>query len=181
MRWRLQGAICRMSRLLSEIHVLVLLMLGNGLLALAYRERIAVRVAVPLRVRQVLSSPMARLLTAEQHRIEGVLALDLRRLGTVMTPRHKVTWIDTEAGPERVLETLAASSHALYPVCRGSMDAVAGVVKARLLLAGYARGAPARPADVISPAVFIPDGVSTLDAMLALRAAPVHMALVVDE
>jgi putative hemolysin len=119
--------------------------------------------------------------TAEQHMIEQVFDLDQRSIQTVMTTRMQVIWLDSEAPPEKIIDTIQSSRHTSYPVGRGSLDEVLGVVQAKDLLAQVLNGAPLDLPAAIRPALFVPESISVLTLLERLKAARAHLALVIDE
>lgn len=118
---------------------------------------------------------------AERDLIEGVMELDVRTLGAVMTPRRDIVWLDTTSEPDEMIQTVVATGYTRYPVCDGSPDAVQGVVRAKGILAEACRGGPVDLEELVRPVVFVPETASALDALEALRKAEVHMVLAVDE
>jgi len=118
---------------------------------------------------------------SERDMIEGVLKLDARALGAVMTPRHRMVWLDVADDPMEMVRTVTETGHSQYPVCEGGPDRVLGIIAASALLAECWHGAPPDPVSHIRPAVFLPEGATTLDALEALRDADVRLVLVVDE
>jgi putative hemolysin len=67
------------------------------------------------------------------------------------------------------------------PVAEGSVDAIVGVVQARDLVAALLSGEPLDLRRMMRQAPVIPDMMETMDALEALRAAEVPLALVHDE
>lgn len=70
----------------------------------------------------------------ERYMVSGVLTLSERSIRTIMTPRSDISWIDISDTPERIREQLLDTPHSLFPVCRGQLDRVMGVVRAKDLL-----------------------------------------------
>lgn len=59
------------------------------------------------------------------------------RVGHIMTPRADLTVIDTEVDPAVTLELLKQSDYTRYPVVRGDVSNVVGVIDSGDLLAHY--------------------------------------------
>ena len=70
----------------------------------------------------------------ERYMIGGVLTLAERSVASIMTPRNQISWIDLNDTPEKIREQVLAVPHSLFPVCRGSLDKVISVVRAKELL-----------------------------------------------
>ncbi len=118
---------------------------------------------------------------AEKEMIERVLRLGDRSVRAIMTPRVDVVWLDAAASGEEALRTLREHGYSRYPVGRGGIDEVIGVVQTKELLD---RALSGQPFDLVAAAVaapVLPDGVDALRALEVLKTSPVHMALIVDE
>ena len=80
----------------------------------------------------------------ERQMVANVFHLDNRPLTSMMVPRSDVQWLDASLGIAQALREIGeGGAHSWYPVCRGSLDNVLGVVSvARLLALGPTRRAP---------------------------------------
>ena len=67
--------------------------------------------------------------------ISGVLTLGQRSVRMIMTPRSDISWINCDSDAPTVRAQLLDTPHSLFPVCRGVLDEVIGVVQAKELLA----------------------------------------------
>ncbi len=66
----------------------------------------------------------------DEHRmIEGVLRLPDRTVRSIMIPRGEVVWLDVDDSRDNVWSIMRASSHSRYPVCRGDLDELLGIVQ----------------------------------------------------
>ena len=123
----------------------------------------------------------------EQHEhqmVRNVFHLDDRRLSSLMVPRSDIDWLDSRASVAEALQLAAAGSarepHSWYPVCRGSLDDVMGVVSvARLLQLGNAH-AGTIDAEV-QPAAFFPETLTGMELLEQFRERSHRMVFVVDE
>jgi putative hemolysin len=113
--------------------------------------------------------------------ISGVVRLADRPVREVMTPRTDVDWLDCDLGPEGIRDTLLATPHTRLPVAEGSIDSVIGVVQARDIAAALFRGEPLNLRKLMRKAPVVIDRIDAMDALIALRAAEVPMALIHDE
>ncbi|TSE29929.1 Magnesium and cobalt efflux protein CorC [Tepidimonas thermarum] len=118
-----------------------------------------------------------------EHRMVGnVLALDDRQLGSLMVPRAEIVWLDAERPLGEVLINARHGGHSWYPVCRGGLDDVLGVIHLSRLIALDEKGG--REHDWVrdvQPAVFVPETLSGLDLLEQFRARAMRMVFVVDE
>ena len=120
----------------------------------------------------------------EHQMVQNVFRLDERPLTSLMTPRTDVQWLD---GTDTVAHGLALAAtgggkgaHSWYPVCRGSLDDVVGVISVAQLL-----DLRERPDELISahaaPAVFVPETLSGMELLEQFRLQSGRLVFVVDE
>ena len=119
---------------------------------------------------------------AQEHQmVRNVFRLDDRQIGSMMIPRAEIEWLDLADPLEAQLERMAASSHSRFPVCRGSLDDVQGVLVVASLLQPLARGERPRIADHLQPPVFVPETLSGMELLDHFRASSAQIVFVVDE
>ena len=118
---------------------------------------------------------------AEQEMIEGVLRLDERQVGAFMTPRTQILWLDLEDPPEEIRRKISESHYSRFPVSKGSLDNVLGILRTRDLLTQSLACKPLDLKSLLRPTLFIPETISALKAMELLRERMAHLALVTDE
>ena len=138
----------------------------------------------------------AGLIEAHEHRmVQNVFLLDDRLLTSLMLPRSDIEWLDASDTVAQAIDKAGATGHSWYPVCRGSLDDVVGVVNVAKLLAlrGQIQPAPAGPdagatpsvTDRISeyavPAVFVPETLTGMELLEQFRAQSTRIVFVVDE
>ncbi|MFS0737305.1 hemolysin family protein [Sphingomonas sp. 1P06PA] len=118
---------------------------------------------------------------SERAIISGVVRLADRPVREVMTPRTEVEWIDASADPATLRARMAAMPHSRMPVANGSVDDIIGVIQARDVVTALIDGRPLDLAALMRTAPVLPDQMDAMDALGALRAADVPLALVHDE
>lgn len=118
---------------------------------------------------------------AEQGMVDGVLRLDDRRISLLMTPRRDVVWLDADAPDTQTLRCLAEHPFARFPVCRGSVDNLVGVLQARAFLTARLNQATAPLVSHLEPPLFMPESTRALKALQLLRGSGRHLAVVIDE
>jgi len=124
----------------------------------------------------------AGVIEAHEHQmVRNVFRLDERQIGSMMIPRGDIAWLDAEGDRQNVLDVLGEHSHSRYPVCRGSLDDVVGVVTAQALLAQLAHTGQMAVAEAMQPAVFVPETLSGMELLEHFRGSSVQMVFVVDE
>jgi putative hemolysin len=123
----------------------------------------------------------------EQHEhqmVQNVFQLDERPLTSLMVPRTDVEWLDASLtvaqGLQRAGTGGSNGAHSWYPVCRGSLDDVVGVISvARLLELGLDTPGSIEPH--ATPASFVPETLSGMELLEQFRARAGRFVFVVDE
>lgn len=119
--------------------------------------------------------------SGERQMISGVMRFADRAVGSVMTPRTDVHWINLDAPETAIKERLMTTAHSRLPVGEGSVDVLIGAVQTRELLAALLASGVLDVRAHVREAPIIPDTTDALDALATLREADVPMALVHDE
>jgi putative hemolysin len=120
----------------------------------------------------------------EQHEhqmVRNVFHLDDRPLTSMMIPRLDIGWLEATMSVRGCLERAGQGEpHSWYPVCRGSLDDVVGVVSvAKLLSLGPSHEGPVEPHVV--PARFVPETLSGMELLEHFRTEAARLVFVVDE
>lgn len=124
----------------------------------------------------------AGVIEAQEHQmVRNVFRLDDRQVGSMMIPRAEIVWIDVAASREALLSVLVQEGHTRYPVCRGSLDDVIGVVSAHKLLQQAMEGLELSLADSLEPPVFVPETLSGMELLEHFKASSTQLVFVVDE
>jgi putative hemolysin len=124
----------------------------------------------------------AGVIEAQEHQmVRNVFRLDDRQIGSMMIPRAEVVWLDVNAPPASLLADMVAHGHTRYPVCRGGLDDVIGVVGAHRLLEPLSQGMTPSLADHLDPPVFVPETLTGMELVEHFRRTNVDLVLVVDE
>jgi putative hemolysin len=117
----------------------------------------------------------------EKDMIDGVLRLADRTVRTIMTPRPDVVWLDINDPQDLLLNEIKVGGHSRYPVCRGELDEVVGVVHTRDLVAAAVQGRPFDlEANTMKPLV-VHDGIPILKLLDLMKTSGQHMAMALDE
>ena len=124
----------------------------------------------------------AGVIEAQEHQmVRNVFRLDERQIGSMMIPRAEIVWLDAQAPLEQLLQTVASDPHARYPVCRGGLDDVIGVLHAHQLVAPLAVGRSVDLPALLNPPVFVPETLSGMELLENLRRSGTDLVFVVDE
>lgn len=120
----------------------------------------------------------------EHQMVQNVFLLDDRLLTSLMLPRSDIAWLDASDTVQQAAQKAGATGHSWYPVCRGSLDDVVGVVKLATLLAmrdSNVSAADERIGAHTTPAVFVPETLTGMELLEQFRAKSTRMVFVVDE
>jgi len=117
----------------------------------------------------------------EHQMVRNVFRLDERQIGSMMIPRAEITWLDADAPAEDVLRVIGEHGHSRYPVCRGGLEDVLGVVSAQALLQQSLRGQPLSLTEGLQPPVFVPETLSGMELLEHFRVSSAELVFVVDE
>jgi putative hemolysin len=118
---------------------------------------------------------------AEQDMVEAVFRLGDRSAGTLMTPRTEIVWLDLDDPPDETRRKIIDSDHGRYPVARGSLDNLVGVVQAKDLLERSISGQTLDlQASMLQPLI-VPESMPALKVLELFRQSRFHTALVIDE
>ncbi|MET0963223.1 MAG: hemolysin family protein [Noviherbaspirillum sp.] len=116
--------------------------------------------------------------------VTRALRLDDVRIASLMTPRADLEFVDLDGTLEANLEKIAASPYSRFPVYRGDRTHVMGIVHAGDLFEQVIKGKSLANIDIAAvtkPALYIPESVSAMDLLEALKKNRSEVALVVDE
>ncbi len=126
----------------------------------------------------------AGLIEVHEHQmVQNLFHLDDRPLTSLMVPYTDIDWLDEGDTVEQALRKAADSergTHSWYPVCRGGLEDVRGIVSlAQLLRLG--RDCGQRIGDHVAPATFVPETLSAMALLEQLRRRSGRLVFVVDE
>lgn len=117
----------------------------------------------------------------EHEMVRNVFRLDDRQINSLMIPRSDIVYLDADRLIEENLQHIAASEHSRFPVCRGGLHNILGVINAKQLLHQKIKGDQADLSAQLQPAVFVPETLTGMDLLRHFRSSGSQMVLVVDE
>ncbi|OGA80236.1 MAG: hypothetical protein A2711_11435 [Burkholderiales bacterium RIFCSPHIGHO2_01_FULL_63_240] len=124
----------------------------------------------------------AGVIEAHEHQmVRNVFRLDERQIGSMMIPRSDIAWLDIEVPMAENIATIAEHGYSRYPVCRGGLDDVVGVVTAQQLLHQLTQQQNHDLSQNLLPAVFVPETLSGMELLEHFRGSDTQMVFVVDE
>jgi putative hemolysin len=117
----------------------------------------------------------------EKDIVKSVFRLADREVGVLMTPRLDIVWLDLNASAAENRKKIMGNPYNRFPVARGGLDEVLGVVRAKDLLVQALSGRDLNPGENMSPPLFIPENAPAMDLLELFKKSRPHLALVVDE
>lgn len=118
---------------------------------------------------------------AEQEMVEKIFNLGDMRARSLMTPKTQIDWLDLEDPDEYNLRILTESRYSRFPVGRGSLDEVVGIVYTRDLLANRLKNSSLNIQDVIRDPLYIPKTMRAFNLLEMFKQLGTEIALVIDE
>lgn len=113
--------------------------------------------------------------------LERVLEFSERQVRDVMVPRIETVSLEIGTTLEEVLRVVKSTRLTRFPVYKGSMDNVLGIMHGKDLMPWLRSGKPFRLSRLLRPPVFIPDTARLNNAVKVLQTAQTHLGIVVDE
>jgi putative hemolysin len=118
---------------------------------------------------------------AEHQMIEGVLRLPDRTVRSIMIPRVDVVWLDAADSRKTVWNTVRTSGHSRYPVCRGQLDELVGVVMTGDLAEWLGDPESGELAARARAPLIVHESTRILRLLDLFRESKMHFAVIVDE
>ncbi|EPN4911708.1 CNNM family cation transport protein YoaE [Enterobacter cloacae] len=125
--------------------------------------------------------PEGAFVEEERYMINGVLSLASRSLRGIMTPRGEISWVDSRLSVGEIRQQLLSSPHSLFPVCRGELDEIIGVVRAKEMLVALEEGVDVEAIAAASPAIVVPETLDPINLLGVLRRARGSFVIVTNE
>ena len=120
-------------------------------------------------------------LDTEHQMVSNVLNLDDRHVGSVLTPRSEVVYLDLQDAPDVTRQKLRDEPHSVLPVCEGGLDHVLGFVRSKTVLEQLLDGHPIELQALAEPPLFVPETMTLMKLLEGFKRTHLPVALVVDE
>ena len=117
----------------------------------------------------------------ERYMINGVLTLASRSIRSIMTPRGEISWVDANRPVDEIRGQLLDTPHSLFPVCRGELDEIVGVVRAKELLVALEHGVDVATFAANTPTIVVPETLDPINLLGVLRRAKGSFVIVTNE
>lgn len=183
---RIAIAVARPMRVLSRVvaPLVWLLSTSTDLLLRLLRMRPSEEPDVTEEEIKVMIAQGARagiLSEAETEVVQNVFRLADRSVGSVMTPRIEIVWLDVDASAPEICAKISGSGHSRFPVSQGGLDNVLGIVEAKSLLECGWNGRPLDLRAAMRPPQFVHETQSAVGLLSLFQETSLRCALVVDE
>lgn len=118
----------------------------------------------------------------EKDMLERLIRLGDRQVRAIMTHRSKVVWLDLDAPWEENIRKIKESPFSRFPVARGDLSNIIGVMKAKDLLAARMEKECSVLSDCILQPLYVPETMRALRLLeLFKRQLRMHLAVIIDE
>jgi CBS domain containing-hemolysin-like protein len=116
----------------------------------------------------------------ERNMVSGVLTLAERSINSIMTPRTDISWIDIDDDAQTMRAQIEAAPHTFFPICRGSLDEVLGIGRAKEMVADLITEGHIHR-DRLREPIIVHESIGILRLMDTLKRARGQLVLVADE
>jgi putative hemolysin len=117
----------------------------------------------------------------EHAMVRNVFRLDERQITSLMVPRSDITYLDVERPWDENLAVVEQSERSRFPVVRGGLDNILGVINAKQLFAATVRGGVPDLSQGLQQPVFVPESLTGMELLQNIRSSGVQLAFIIDE
>jgi putative hemolysin len=129
----------------------------------------------------LLTSGIKGMSTLRKKMITEILDIGSRPIKEIMIPSPQVKAIEVGSSKEQILDTILSSGHSRFPVYKGGMDNIEGILHARDIIPYIIDNKEINIYELIRRPVFVPESASIEKVLLQMQENSVHVVLVVDE
>lgn len=117
----------------------------------------------------------------EQEIVHNVFQLGDKKVTSLMTNRQEIVWLDVEDTVEENKAKIYESRHSIYPVCRGTVDDVVGLIYVKDLIVSGIDEQLADMTQIIREPVYLPESNRAYQALEKFKEQRVYYGIIVDE
>jgi CBS domain containing-hemolysin-like protein len=117
----------------------------------------------------------------ERRLLRNILRLHSITAADVMVPRADIVAVEIATPLARVIELVKREGHSRFPVYRGTLDEIVGMVHIKDLIAHWSQRRGFAIETVLRKVLFAAPSMRVLDLLKEMRITRLHLALVVDE
>ncbi len=179
-------AVARPMRVLSLVtrpFVKLLSLSTHALLALLGIKQTGAQKVTQEEIRDVLQegSESGAIEQGEHEIVKNVFGLDDRQLTSLMIPRSEIVQVDIERPLEECLQVITEAHHSRFPLVRGSLHDVLGVLHVKEVLGFALRGEKPVLTSNLQPCIYVPETLTGMELVESFRDNHISVAFVVDE
>ena len=117
----------------------------------------------------------------EQEIVHNVFQLGDRRVTSLMTNRQEIVWLDVEHSVEVNKAKVYETKHAIYPLCRGTVDDVLGLIYIKDLIGDNFDENLANLNVLKREPLFLPENNRAYQALERFKDQRIYFGIIVDE
>jgi putative hemolysin len=117
----------------------------------------------------------------EHQLVSRVFRMDELRATAVMTPRTDIDYLNLDEPREALLDRLTDAPHSRFPVTRGDLDNIEGIVEVKALLGDLVRGVRVDLATHLVKPLYIPESLTVTEVLQSFKKHRQTMAFIVNE
>lgn len=117
----------------------------------------------------------------ERELVERVLRFGDRQVRELMVPRGEIVHLEPEWTMDRIRAVVSGTPHTHFPLCRGGLDQVVGMVHVKDLLRSGFSGQDFALTDLATPPLYVLETTAALRVLERFANEHTHVAIVVDE
>tara|TARA_B100001146_G_scaffold224892_1_gene244760 strand:- start:8023 stop:9288 length:1266 start_codon:yes stop_codon:yes gene_type:complete len=113
--------------------------------------------------------------------LRGVFRLEDLSIEDVMIPRTRVVPVEVDASPQEIIDTIRSSGFTRFPVCRGTLDNVIGVLNSKDVFRYSEHLEELCIESMTRKPMFVPESAPLQVVLQAFQQERQHLAMVIDE
>jgi putative hemolysin len=118
---------------------------------------------------------------AQEELLHNVFEFADREAADIMVPAHDMAWLDAALPLGEAIDQMVETTHTRYPVGRGSIDNIVGVIHARDVFVASRVGGASTVGDLARDPLVVPETKDVAALLRDLREQRQQLAIVVDE
>ena len=119
--------------------------------------------------------------TPEYHLLNNILKLKERSVSDCMCPRADIIAVEAQMPFDKLVAFITEQGHSRYPVYRGHMDDVVGMIHMKDVTRALAHGTQIAIGDILRDVLYVPTTMPIMKLLMQMRHKRYNMAIVVDE
>ena len=117
----------------------------------------------------------------EQEIVQNVFQLGDRKITSLMTNRQEIVFLDLEDEPAENRKKILDYKHSVYPLCKGTVDEVVGLIYTKDFLGKDLEAELGRLNDIKRDVLFVPENNRAYQVLERFRERKQYVGIIVDE